>query len=252
MGVMSRANSKLPPTLGGGEYLEKDDLVRDQNPMAIANVVFDSTGSSFGPRWVVSVEPWYEGQDDPQGLLTFTNNPTRQPVFEDLQAQIEESGEQRIGPVTLIRAKTQKGYRFYTFADFVEQDSNVVAMPVPEVPTSTRQVETRVLPSGEIKRRPGRPKGSTNRPKGSVQTPTVSTSSTSAPEIPATRPPAAGEAAKAQSVVTPVYGAVMCPNCQQAVQGRILSDENGARVIIHAQCPVTKKAEILFVTDEEA
>jgi hypothetical protein len=246
---MSRANSKLPPSTGGGEYLDKDEIVRDQNPMAIANVVFDSVGTQFGPRWVVSVEPWYEDQDGPTGLLTFTNSPTRQPVFEDLQAQIEENGEDRIGPVTLIRAKSQKGYRFYTFADFAEgngQAAEVVQMPKQVLDLGQRSP----APAPAEKRRPGRPKGSSNRPKGPATTPTATP--TSAPEIPAARPPAPGEAVKAQTMVTPVYGAVMCPHCQQAVQGRILSDETGARVIIHPHCPVTKKAEILQYVEEEA
>src|SRR5438132_7079729 len=108
---MQRANSRIPPVGGGGDYLDKDELIRDQQPMAIKSVNFDAHGSQFGPRWVVSIGPWFEDQDGPEGLLTFTNSPTRQPVFEDLQVQIEESGNQPIGPVILVKGKSQQGYR---------------------------------------------------------------------------------------------------------------------------------------------
>src|SRR6266446_7550454 len=115
-GVMSRANSRIPQ----GDYLDKDELIREQEPFAITSVVFDSVGHSFGPRWVVSVQPWFEDQESPAGLITFTNNPTRQPVYEDLQAQIEENGNEPIGPIVLVKGKSNKGYRFYSFADWSE------------------------------------------------------------------------------------------------------------------------------------
>ncbi|MDA4120377.1 MAG: hypothetical protein OK436_07295, partial [Thaumarchaeota archaeon] len=103
MGVADRARKRMP---AAGDYLDKDDLIRAQDePFGVANVAYDEHGGQFGPRWVLTLIPWFDDQDKPQGLLTFTANPTRNPFFEDLQVQIEENENQPIGPLTVIKGK---------------------------------------------------------------------------------------------------------------------------------------------------
>lgn len=261
-GVMRRAGARTIPQ---GDYLDKDELVRDQEPMGIKSVTFDATGSQFGPRWVCSVEPWYEGQDGPEGLVTFTNNPTRQPIFEDLQAQIEEAGNESIGPVTLIRAKTQKGFRVYTFADYDDGQAPAAVAAEPK-PRPTAPAPMRVetpLPAWDQSQEPpvapkrrGRPPGSKNRPKepnGSTATTSTTSRSASSEKIesPSTssRPPEREVAGQEQILSV---GEATCPHCGQVVRGRVLRDESGRGVIIHPHCVQTGKAEILVVAEETA
>jgi len=236
-GVMNRARGKLPPS---GDYLDKDDLVRDQEPMALKSVDFDTTGSQFGPRWVCSVIPWYEDQDGPEGLITFTNNPTRQPMFEDLQAQIEENGNEPIGPIVLIRAKTQKGYRMYTFEDYNADGEAAQPVPViePPHPRPAAPVRQQTAQQAEPARKRGRPAGSKNRPKESVD---------SSPVV--TRLPEREIAGQEQVLAV---GEAECPNCGEMVRGRVLRDETGKGVIIHPHCRQTGKAEILTVASQTA
>lgn len=255
-GVMSRANSRIPPTVGGGQYLDKDDLIRDQEPMGIKSVNFDSNGSQFGPRWVISVQPWFEDQDGPTGLLSFTNSPTREPVFEDLQVQIEENGNEPVGPVVLVKGKSQKGYRFYTFSDWSEDGEQE---PAPVLPMPTQQVRppkpaavqatTETVPVGpnsfataEKPKRRGRPAGSKNRTKDEV-TPARAVAPARPASKPAERP--VGGLDQPLSI-----GTAICPNCNQEVSGRVLPDEKGGRFIIHPHCPATNRPEVLAVTQE--
>ena len=225
-GVMSRANRLIPT----GDYLDKDELIREQEPMAIKSVVFDTTGSSFGPRWVVSVGPWFEDQEGPIGLVTFTNNGTRQPVFEDLQQQIEDANNEPIGPVVLVKGKSTKGYRFYGFADYDEPGA--VAAPAP-------------APAPEpAKRKPGRPRKAA-APVAATAAPAPSPSP-SAPE-PEQKPVQSDMGG--QEVVLKV-GTAICPDCNMPVTGRVLPDEQGNRFIIHPHCPATGKAGVVQVIEE--
>lgn len=258
MGVMERANSRIPPSTGGGQYLDKDELIRDQNPMGIKSVNFDSNGSQFGPRWVISVQPWFEEQDGPEGLLTFTNSPTREPVFEDLQVQIEENANEPVGPVVLVKGKSQKGYRFYTFADWSEegeQEPAPVVMPTQQRPPKPVAAlkdpvpltasEAAAFKTFETQARPkrGRPAGSKNRPKVNGESPAPSATATSPALKPAERPVAGASQAL-------VVGKATCPNCGQEVTGRVLPDEKGGRFIIHPHCPATNRPEVLVVEQE--
>jgi hypothetical protein len=243
MGVMDRANSKIPAS---GDYLDKDELIRDQEPMALVSVTFDSVGSQFGARWVCSVQPWFEDQDGPTGLITFTNNPTRQPLFEDLQAQIEENGNEPIGPVVIIKGKSQAGYRFYSFGDWTE--GGVAAAPAPApAPAPKAQRATRAAsapaptpapaPAPEAaKRRPGRPRKAAEAAPSSPSAPALAPK----PEV----APGTGVASVSLAV-----GQAICPDCNQLVTGRVLDDDKGNRVIIHPHCPATGRAGVVMVTD---
>jgi hypothetical protein len=229
--VMARANQRIPQQ---GDYLDKDELIRDQEPMGIASVAFDSVGSNFGPRWIVSVQPWFEGQDGPTGLITFTNNATRTPLFEDLQAQIEENGNEPIGPVVLIKGKSQQGYRFYTFGDWDEPQA-VAAVSAPPTRPARPTVAPEPTPatSEPAKRKPGRPR----------KAETAAPSSPAASE--AVKPPERPLAAPSQTLNV---GKAICPDCQQEVTGRVLSDEKGNQVIIHPHCPATGKAGVVAIS----
>lgn len=263
-GVMKRAGGKLPPT---GDYLDKDELVRDQEPMGLKSVVFDPNGSQFGPRWVVSVEPWYEGQDEPHGLVTFTNSPTRQPVFEDLQAQIEENNNDAIGPVVLIRAKSNQGWRYFTFADYQDDGSEQpkddldryvesrpavaerLKAPRPTAPARKMMTDTErdeaIREAAEAPRRRGRPPGVKNRPKAGNGS-TEQTQPTPRTQVKPPDRPIAGQ----EQVLA--VGEATCPNCGDVVRGRVLRDETGKGVIIHPHCRQTGKAEILTVAEQTA
>lgn len=278
MGVVDRARRKLPAT---GDYLDKDELIRNQEPMGIANVAFDPSHTYSGnpaPRWVLSIIPWFEDQEEPEGLLTFSSNPTRNPMFEDFQAQIEENHNEPIGPVILIKEKSQKGFRFYTLADWVDPTSTeeaqgvpqaaapaltVVPEPAPARPRPSRAAtpaapeaakSTEVKPA-EVPANDAAPKKRVGRPrKDSATSSTTATSSPSpsdgpVPAQPASKPPATAIDPAVQQIQLSV-GKAICPDCHQEVTGRVLPDDSGKRFIIHPHCPATGKAGVVEVTEE--
>jgi hypothetical protein len=260
MGVADRARKRMPQS---GDYLEKDDLIRAQDePFGVANVTYDEKGSNYGPRWVLSLIPWFDEQEGPQGLLTFTANPTRNPFFEDLQAQIEENENQPIGPLTVVKGKSQKGFRYYTLDDWTEggpaggpapQDAPTPAparpartsAPAPQQPAP--EATATATPPEPEKRKPGRP-----RKTATTATATSETTPVPAPNLPAARQPDPArpdEATHAQEVSLPKVGKAICPDCKQEVEGRILPDDSGRRFIIHPFCPVLNKATVVEVID---
>lgn len=255
MGVADRARKRMPSS---GDYLEKDDLIRAQDePFGIASVVYDQVGSNYGPRWVLSLIPWFEEQENPKGLLTFTANPTRNPFMEDLQLQIEENDNEPVGPCVLIKDKSQKGFRFYTIDDWTEAaPAEPTPAPAPARPSrpsapAPQQPEpeataTATPPEPEKPKR-GRPRktSQTSSSVASTSAPTSAPTPTPAPNLPATREPGPGEATHAQEQVVPRTGKVTCPDCGQEVEGRILPDDQGRSFIIHPFCPKLGKATVV-------
>jgi hypothetical protein len=247
MGVADRARKQIPAQ---GDYLEKDDLIRAQDePFGIANVTYDEKGTNFGPRWVLTLVPWFDDQEGPKGLLTFTANPTRNPFMEDLQLQIEENDNEPIGPCVLIKDKSQKGYRYYTIDDWSEAAPSApapapAARPQRPSAPAPQQEAAAAPPAVEpepVKRRPGRPRKTTT---SAPTTTSATSSSTSGPPVPATREPVAeaGEAAHAREVGVPRTATVTCPECGQEVTGRVLPNDKGQFFIIHTYCPKLNKA----------
>lgn len=120
MGVMGRANQKLG---GGGDWLDKDELIRTRVPLAIVGCDYDPHGTSKfpNPSWVISVEPWEPDKfPGPSGKIRFGNLPTRQAQFEDIAAQLEEAQSTNvgyIGPVAVVSGTAKSGNRFKTLAD---------------------------------------------------------------------------------------------------------------------------------------
>jgi hypothetical protein len=233
MGVADRARKRMPQA---GDYLDKDDLIRNQDePFGVATCVYDEHGTNYGPRWVLSLIPWFEEQEGPKGLLTFTANPTRNPFLEDLQAQIEENDNEPIGPLTVIKGKSQKGFRYYTLDDWKETaapaeatSASAPARPArPAAPAPQQEAAAANPPADTPPDKPkrGRPRKASVTPS-TTETPSASPSS---PPIPAIREPGPGEAAKAQEVSVPTnVGSVVCPDCHQTVEGRILPDDSVA------------------------
>lgn len=130
MGVMGRANQKLG---GGGDWLDKDELIRLRTPLAIVEVRFDRAGTSKfpGENWILSFEPWdNEKFPGPSGAVRFKNLPTRQAQFEDIAEQLEEQKALNvpyIGPVAMISGQAQSGQRFKTLADvLVDEQGNIL------------------------------------------------------------------------------------------------------------------------------
>lgn len=260
MGVVDRARKRMP---AAGDYLDKDDLIRNQEPMGIAACVFDPNHTYSGnpaPRWVLTIIPWFEDQEDPEGLLTFSSNPTRNPMFEDFQAQIEENHNEPIGPVVLVKERSTKGFRFYTLADWTDSTSVDEAQGVPQAaaPKAARpsrsaapapaptNVAPEAVPANDA------PKAKRGRPRKSSSTPEASSPSSSdgpAPAQPVSNPPATAIDAAVQQVQLSV-GKAICPECHQEVTGRVLPDETGKRFIIHPHCPATGRAGVVEVTEE--
>jgi hypothetical protein len=238
-GVMSRARATIPQ----GDYLDKDELIREQEPFAIVSIAFDQVGHSFGPRWVCTLAPWFDDQEGPNGLLTMTANPTRNPMFEDLQAQIEENNNEPIGPLTLIKGKSQKGYRFYTFEDWAEpgEVQNVVPMTAPARAARPQASAPAPAPAPAAAEAPKRKAG---RPRK------VTTEATPAPApapVAASKPPETAVAGVNQQLAV---GSGVCPDCNMVVSGRVLPDEHGNRFIIHPSCPATGRPSVVPVTEE--
>jgi len=252
MGVADRARTRIPQQ---GDYLDKDDLIRAQDePFGIASVVYDEKGSNYGARWVLSLIPWFDDQEDPKGLLTFTANPTRNPFMEDLQAQIEENDNEPIGPCVLVKGKSTKGFRFYTIDDWKETPEESTPAPAPARPArparpaasatepgaAVKDVPPQSVPANDAPKKRGRPRKSTTTSS------TPEPASTAAP-LPASREPGPGEAAQATQISTPNVATVICPDCHQEVTGRVLPDDKGKFFVIHPFCPTLGKGTIVEV-----
>jgi hypothetical protein len=239
----------------GGDYLNKDDLIRNQDePFGVKNCVFDEKGGNYGARWVLTLIPWFDGQEDPKGLLTFDANPTRNPFFEDLQVQIEENDNDAIGPLTLVKGKTQKGFRYYTLDDWTEDGPAngpaPVDAPAPAPARPARPAASAPEPEAAAKADPPADKPKRGRPRKDSATPSSpATPSASTAEPSATKPPATAIDPSVQEIKPANFGSVVCPDCKTVVEGRILPDDSGRRFIIHPFCPVLNKATVVEVPD---
>lgn len=168
MGVMDRANQKLPKS---GDWLDKDELIRLRTPLAIVNVSFDRAGTAKfpGENWILTLEPWDSAKfPGPSGLLRFKNLPTRQAQFEDISEQLDEmkaQGVGYIGPVALVSGLSNAGNRFKTLADVLVDDAGEVLVDKKGFPRIEGEAEVEVgTPIGA-----NTPATGPRRPTGSVQ-----------------------------------------------------------------------------------
>jgi hypothetical protein len=162
MGVMGRANQKLG---GGGDWLDKDELIRLRLPMAIVDIKFDrvGTGKFPGENWIITLEPWDADKfPGPSGNLRFKNIPTRQGQFEDISEQLEEakaSSVPYIGPVALISGTSNAGFRFKTLADVMVTEAGEVAVDKRGFPRIEGEAEVEVGTPVAAPAGPRRPSG---------------------------------------------------------------------------------------------
>lgn len=201
MGVMDRANQKLPKS---GDWLDKDELIRLRTPLAIVDVRFDRAGTAKfpGENWILSLEPWDNAKfPGPTGLLRFKNLPTRQAQFEDIAEQLDEMKQQGvgyIGPVALVSGLSNAGNRFKTLADVTVDEAGEVIVDKKGFPKIEGEAEVEVgTPVGA-----NTPATGPRRPTGSVQQQSTGqrerAQAAQGAEKPATAP-AAAEAPAAQA-----------------------------------------------------
>jgi hypothetical protein len=108
---------------GGGDYLDNDTLISNQLVFDIVDVVDDRNGGFNGnDRWIVKVEPHYDGESDPTGLITLNDNPARRKFMTVIQSELDalekSGGEVFIGPCVLVKLKG----RNYRYIEIVEWD----------------------------------------------------------------------------------------------------------------------------------
>lgn len=139
--VFGRAREAAKKSLGSGNWIDsqKDDLIRAQAVFGITDVRFDESGQ-FGERWVVTLTPWYDGDESPDGDLSFKATPYRDTLFGEIGKELdrlESAGEDVIvGPCVLVKSKTANGKnRFYDIVEWDEEAGAPVgaaAEPEPE------------------------------------------------------------------------------------------------------------------------
>lgn len=154
---------------GGGDYLDNDTLIANQQVFGIVDVVDDRGGGFEGKdRWQVKVEPYDENEDEPEGIITLSDNPSRRKFMVSLQTELndlESKGEDVfIGPVVLVKLKG-KNYRYIEIVDWDSDNSRPIypqgAVPAgasvseemrPRRPRGGRQAESEPEENGQIAR----------------------------------------------------------------------------------------------------
>ncbi len=131
--VFDRARGKGNAALGAGNWIDdqKDDMVHDQLVFGITDVRFDERGSQFGERWIVSVVPWYEGDENPNGDLSFKSTSYRDEYFQELADELDKldrkGDEVILGPVVLIKARTaNKKNRYFDIVEWDEKKNEPI------------------------------------------------------------------------------------------------------------------------------
>lgn len=152
--VLSRAREQAMKGMGAGEWLDNDTLIANQLVFYITDVRDDRGGGFSGnDRWVVRVEPFYDGEEDPDGLISLTDNPARRKfmVFLDeaLSQLVKDNEDPVIGPCVMVRLKG-KNYRYIEIVDW-DETAKQPMLPPGSVPAGAR-VEEEMRP-------PRRPRG---------------------------------------------------------------------------------------------
>lgn len=129
---------------GAGEWLENDALIANQLVFYITDVRDDRGGGFSGnDRWVVRVEPYYDGEEDPTGLISLTDNPARRKFMAVLDQELEDllkRGEDPvIGPCCMVRLKG-KNYRYIEIVDWDDENKHPI-LPAGAVPAGARVEE---------------------------------------------------------------------------------------------------------------
>lgn len=152
--VLSRAREQAMKGVGAGEWLDNDTLIANQLVFYITDVRDDRGGGFSGnDRWVVRVEPFYDGEEDPDGLISLTDNPARRKFMnvldEELTSLVDKNEDPVIGPCVMVRLKG-KNYRYIEIVDWDDAGKQPM-LPNGAVPAGAR-VEEEMRP-------PRRPRG---------------------------------------------------------------------------------------------
>lgn len=142
--VLSRAREQAMRGAGAGEWLDNDTLIQNQLVFYIIDVRDDRGGGFNGnDRWVIRVEPFYDNEEDPDGLISLTDNPARRKFMDvldqELSKLVEQNEEPVIGPCVMVRLKG-KNYRYIEIVDWDEQNKRPI-LPQGAVPAGARVEE---------------------------------------------------------------------------------------------------------------
>lgn len=175
--AISRAREQALSGGGSGEYLDNNTLIDNLLVFGIIDVVDDRGGGFNGnDRWIVKVEPFYDGEQDPAGLITLTDNPARRKFMNALAQELDDLEKKNedafIGPCVMVKLKG-KNYRYIEIVDF-DTDTNKPIYPPGAVPAAAKVEE---------EMRPRRPRSGSAPTEATAADPGASTqrASSSAP-----------------------------------------------------------------------
>jgi len=133
--VLSRAREEAMRGSGKyeGEFLENDALIANQLVFLITDVIDDRGGGFNGQDcWRLRVEPFEEGDEAPDGIVTLTDNPARRKFMSVLDKELNEllqkGSDPVIGPCVMVRLKGKN----YRFNDIVDWDVNAQRPVLPD------------------------------------------------------------------------------------------------------------------------
>jgi hypothetical protein len=214
---LQRAREEALKGLGDGEWLDNDTLIGNQLVFHITDIREDRGGGYAGAdRWILRVEPYFEGEEDPDGLISMTDNPARHKFMVALDQTLNELNEKGddpvIGPCVMVKLKGKN----YRFNDIVDWD---VDARKPILPQGAVQAGTRV----EEEMRPRRPR------QAAEAQPEQSARQEEAAEPQQRRPFAAAGASKAEPAPARQAPATADPEEVKEAAGRTLSRSTSSR-----------------------
>jgi hypothetical protein len=116
-----------------GEFLDNDTLIANQLVFQITDVVDDRGGGFNGQDcWRLRVEPFEDGAEDPDGIVTLTDNPARRKFMgvldKELDDLLQKGADPVIGPCVMVRLKG-KNYRFNEIVDWNPSEQRPILPP---------------------------------------------------------------------------------------------------------------------------
>ena len=157
---ISRAREDAMQAGGDDPYLNNDELISNQAVFGIVDIIEEQgRGFAGGNRWVLKVEPYFEDDEQPKGLITLADNSARNRFMKRLIKELddlEEAGaDVVIGPVVLVMLKG-KNNRYIDIADW-DQERNEAILPEGSVLASAKIEEdlrpTRPRSDGRVRTR---------------------------------------------------------------------------------------------------
>lgn len=126
----SISKAREAATSVSGDYLNNDWLISNQLVFVITDVREDEGG--FGPCWRLNIEPYAEDDEDPLGILTMPDNPSRRKFMVSIGGDLDEKeikGEDVfIGPCVLVKLKGKRT-SYMEIVDWDEANSRPILPP---------------------------------------------------------------------------------------------------------------------------